>query len=98
MRKKINNSKVLIIGAGGLGCPLILYLANSGVGNIGIVDDDKIEISNLRYYPYEAPKITFDNISKSYINYPIKISYHLPILNHSFQEDRYENIELFWHI
>ena len=45
--KKIINSKVLVIGAGGLGCPLILYLAYSGVGNIGIVDHDIIEISNL---------------------------------------------------
>jgi adenylyltransferase/sulfurtransferase len=33
----------LIIGAGGLGCPLILYLAYSGVGNLGIVDNDKVE-------------------------------------------------------
>ncbi len=46
-QKKILDSKVLIIGAGGLGCPLILYLAYSGVGNIGIVDHDKIELSNL---------------------------------------------------
>ncbi len=46
-KKKIFNSKILIIGAGGLGCPLILYLAYSGVGNLGIVDDDKIELSNL---------------------------------------------------
>ncbi len=46
-QKKILNSKVLIVGAGGLGCPLILYLAYSGVGNLGIVDHDKIEISNL---------------------------------------------------
>ena len=46
-QKKIFSSKVLVIGAGGLGCPLILYLANSGVGNIGIVDHDRIEISNL---------------------------------------------------
>ena len=46
-QKKIFNSKILIIGAGGLGCPLILYLAYSGVGNLGIVDDDKIELSNL---------------------------------------------------
>ena len=46
-QKKIFNSKILVIGAGGLGCPLMLYLAYSGVGNIGIVDDDKIEISNL---------------------------------------------------
>ena len=46
-QKKIYNSKVLIIGVGGLGCPLLTYLAASGVGTIGIVDHDKIEISNL---------------------------------------------------
>ncbi len=46
-QKKIFNSKVLIIGIGGLGCPLLTYLAASGVGKIGIVDHDKIEISNL---------------------------------------------------
>ena len=46
-QKKILKSKVLVVGAGGLGCPLILYLAYSGVGNIGIVDDDKVELSNL---------------------------------------------------
>ena len=46
-QKKLLNSKVLIIGLGGLGCPLLTYLASSGVGKIGIVDHDKIEISNL---------------------------------------------------
>ena len=46
-QKKIFQSKVLFIGAGGLGCPLILYLAYSGVGNLGIVDHDKEEVSNL---------------------------------------------------
>ena len=46
-QKKIFNAKVLVIGAGGLGCPLILYLAYSGIGNLGIADYDKIELSNL---------------------------------------------------
>ena len=46
-QKKIFSSKVLIVGVGGLGCPLILYLANSGVGKIGIVDYDRVDITNL---------------------------------------------------
>ena len=46
-QRKIKSSKVLIIGMGGLGCPLLTYLASSGVCNIGIVDNDKVELSNL---------------------------------------------------
>ena len=46
-QKKILSANVLIVGMGGLGCPLLTYLAASGVGKIGIVDFDKVEISNL---------------------------------------------------
>ena len=46
-QKRINNAKVLIIGVGGLGCPLLTYLASSGVCKIGIVDHDRVELSNL---------------------------------------------------
>ena len=46
-QKKLYNSKILIIGIGGLGCPLLTYLASSGVGTIGIIDHDKVELSNL---------------------------------------------------
>nr|YP_010851105.1 Molybdopterin biosynthesis protein [Aphanocladia stichidiosa]WGH13922.1 Molybdopterin biosynthesis protein [Aphanocladia stichidiosa] len=46
-QKKLKKAKVLIIGAGGLGCPIMIYLAVSGIGNIGIIDADKIETSNL---------------------------------------------------
>jgi len=46
-QKKILSSKVLVIGAGGLGCPLLLYLSNLGIKNLGVVDYDKIELSNL---------------------------------------------------
>jgi len=46
-QKKIISANVLVIGLGGLGCPLITYLAASGVGTIGILDYDKVELSNL---------------------------------------------------
>ena len=42
-QKKIFSSKILIVGMGGLGCPLSIYLASLGVGNLGIVDNDKVE-------------------------------------------------------
>ena len=47
-QKKLLNSKVLIIGAGGLGAPAALYLAAAGVGHIGIVDADEVDLSNLQ--------------------------------------------------
>jgi molybdopterin/thiamine biosynthesis adenylyltransferase len=46
-QKKISSTRVLIVGVGGLGCPLALYLTNTGIENIGIVDNDKVDVSNL---------------------------------------------------
>ncbi len=47
-QRKLLDSSVLLIGAGGLGSPLGLYLAAAGVGRIGIVDFDSVEASNLQ--------------------------------------------------
>lgn len=47
-QKKLLNAKVLIIGAGGLGAPAAMYLAAAGVGTIGIVDADEVDLSNLQ--------------------------------------------------
>lgn len=47
-QNKLKNASVLVIGAGGLGAPALLYLAAAGIGRIGIVDDDAVSLSNLQ--------------------------------------------------
>ncbi len=78
-QKKIFAANVLIIGLGGLGCPLLTYLVSSGVGKIGIVDFDKVEISNLNrqtlFNPSDVGKFKVDQAKKAInkINKKIKI-------------------------
>jgi len=46
-QRKIYASRVLVVGAGGLGCPVSLYLTGAGVGTVGIIDGDRVESTNL---------------------------------------------------
>jgi len=55
-QKKLLNGKVLIIGAGGLGAPVAMYLAAAGVGTIGIADADEVDLSNLQRQIIHATK------------------------------------------
>lgn len=65
-QKKISHSKILIVGAGGLGCPAVDYLSRAGVGVIGIVDFDKVSLSNIHrqamYNSKDIGKFKVDSI------------------------------------
>ena len=86
-QNKIIYSKVLVIGAGGLGSPVVEFLSRAGVGNIGIVDNDKVSLSNLhRQSLYNTSdigkskvKIVKNKIRK--INYNTKVKIYNTRLN-----------------
>ena len=63
-QKKIINSKVLVVGAGGLGCPVVDYLSRAGVGTIGIADYDKVNISNIHRQSF----FDFNDVGKFKVN------------------------------
>tara|TARA_B100001175_G_scaffold43390_1_gene32611 strand:+ start:22 stop:780 length:759 start_codon:yes stop_codon:yes gene_type:complete len=79
-QKKILNAKVLIVGAGGLGCPVADLLARSGVGEIGVMDYDKINLSNIHrqtlYVTQDIGKYKVNIVKKklNLINREVKIN------------------------
>ncbi|WP_299435143.1 HesA/MoeB/ThiF family protein [uncultured Aquimarina sp.] len=60
-QNKLASAKVLVIGAGGLGCPILQYLTAAGIGTIGIIDDDEVDQTNLQ----RQILYTIDDIGKS---------------------------------
>jgi adenylyltransferase/sulfurtransferase len=57
-QQKLKAARVLVVGAGGLGSPLVMYLAAAGVGAIGIVDDDRVSLDNLqRQIVHDTPRV-----------------------------------------
>jgi len=93
-QKKIINSKVLIVGLGGLGCPVADLLARSGIGKIGIIDFDKVSLSNIHrqtlYTTKDVNKYKVDVVKKklNLINNEIKIN----IYNKKANEKNLNNI------
>ena len=92
-QKKILSSKVLIVGVGGLGSPVAEFLSRAGVGSIGVVDDDKVSLSNLhRQSLYNTSdigkfkvKVAKDKIKK--INPNTKVTtYKIRLNNNNFKK------------
>ena len=79
---KLRAARVLVVGAGGLGSPLVLYLAAAGIGTIGLVDDDHVELSNLqRQIAHSmdrlgAPKVQSAAAAARAINPDVQIEAH----------------------
>ena len=72
-QEKLLASSVLVIGAGGLGAPVLLYLAAAGVGKIGVVDDDVVDLSNLqRQVIHNTNSIGKSTVSYTHLTLPTK--------------------------
>ena len=99
-QKKIKNSKVLIVGLGGLGCPVAEYLCRSGVGTIGLIDHDKIDLSNIHRQSMFTTKdvgkfkvkVVSDRVKK--INPNVKIESYKKKLNQSNVENLIRNFDI----
>ncbi len=81
-QQKLRAARVLSIGAGGIGSPAILYLAAAGVGTLGIVDDDKVSLSNLQRQVLHAtshigrPKTESASLAVSRLNPHVNVEVH----------------------
>jgi len=92
-QKKIKNSKVLIIGVGGLGCPVAEALARAGVGKIGIVDNDLVNLSNIHRQSLfdmtnlNEPKVKIAKLKLKKINSKISVQeYNLRLKKNNFKK------------
>jgi molybdopterin-synthase adenylyltransferase len=81
-QEKLLAARVLVVGAGGLGSPLLMYLAAAGIGTLGVVDDDKVDLTNLQRQIVHAtanvgkPKVKSALESLAAINPEVRVTPH----------------------
>lgn len=93
-QQRLKAAKVLVIGAGGLGSPLVMYLAAAGVGHIGIVDDDAVSLSNLqRQIAHDTPGVGSPKVEsvKATVG---RLNPHVEVHTHPFRIDAANALDL----
>jgi molybdopterin/thiamine biosynthesis adenylyltransferase len=84
-QQKLKAAKVLVIGAGGLGAPVLQYLAAAGVGTLGIVDDDEVSLSNLqRQIIHDTENIGMDKTRSAALSIH-RINPHVDVTEHKLR-------------
>jgi molybdopterin/thiamine biosynthesis adenylyltransferase len=86
-QQRLKNSAVLVIGAGGLGSPVIEYLAGAGIGTIGIVDDDRVSLSNLQRQTIHSTDYIGERKTRSAAARIRKLNPHVEIDRHEIRLD-----------
>lgn len=93
-QQKLKAARVLVVGAGGLGSPLILYLAAAGVGTIGVVDDDEVSLSNLQRQVLHATPDVGRPKTQSAAQAVERINPNVSVEAHPFRLDAENALEL----
>ena len=81
-QQKLLKARVLVIGAGGLGSPALMYLAAAGVGTLGIVDDDEVSLSNMQRQVLHATENVGMAKTESAIEALARINPHVTVIAH----------------
>ncbi len=94
-QKRLKNARVLVIGAGGLGSPTLMYLAAAGVGTIGIVEDDIVEESNLQRQIIHGESDIGRSKAQSAADSILGLNHFVNVRQHGFRLTAANAVELF---
>src|SRR5919108_1671803 len=86
-QQRLKAARVLVVGAGGVGSPALLYLAAAGVGTLGVIDDDKVALSNLQRQVIHATDGIGQPKTKSAASAIRKLNPHIEVSAHAKRLD-----------